>query len=214
MAISAAASPTGRLRRLVPPLSMAIPITIFSAAALAIPLAAAQDLRLSTQQTGAWLLALYGVPGLLSLALTLVYRQPLLVAWHTAVVPFLASLAGEVSYADLLGATLVGGGLVAVLGALGLTGRVAGLIPAPIVFAAVAANVLPFVVGVFDALTGERLVIGGALLAYLLGRRVLGARIPPILPALLAGLALAGLTGRFGYLPAGWSAPPLGVGRT
>jgi len=181
MAITPAAA--SRLRPLVPPLGMAVPIIIFCAAALAIPLAASRDLGLPPRQTGAWLLSLYGVPGLLSLALTAAYRQPLFVAWHTAVVAFLASLAGQVGYADLLGATLVGGALVALLGALGLTARVAALVPAPVVFAVVAANVLPVVVGVFDALGGEPLVVGGAL-AYLTARR------SPVSPARLRLLSL------------------------
>ncbi len=209
MAVSAASSLLGQLRRVAPPLSAAIPITIFSVAAVALPLAAAQDLQLSARQTGAWLLALYGIPALLSLALTVAFRQPLFVAWHTAVVSFFASLAGEVRYADLLGATMVAGSVVAILAALGLTGRVADLVPAPVVFGVVAANVLPFVVGVFDALGDERLVVGGTFLAYVLGRWLLGPQVPPILPALLVGLVLAWLSAGFDSLPAGLSAPDL-----
>ena len=195
----------------VPPLSMAIPVTIFSVAALALPLAAARALELSAPQLGSWLLALYGLPAVLSLVLTRRYRQPLLVAWHTQAVVFLAALAGQVSYAELCGAMLVSGGLVVLLGAVGLTGRLAALIPAPVVAAVVAGTLLPLVVGVFSALDGERVLIGGALLAYLLGRRCLGARIPAVLPALLAGLALAGATGRLGHLPAGWALPAPGL---
>jgi benzoate membrane transport protein len=141
--------------------------------------------------------------------LTLAYRQPLLVAWHTAVVAFLASFVGQAQYSDLLGATLVGGLLVTVLGALGLTHRVAQLVPTPVVFAVVAANVLPFVVGIFTALGNEPLVVGGTLVAYFLGRRALGPRLPPVLPALVVGLALAAVTGRFASLPDGLSLPLL-----
>lgn len=72
-----------RLGRLTPPVVAASPIAIFSLAVLAIPPAAAEALRLSSRQTGAWLLVPYGLPKLLSFALTLAYRQPLLVAWHT-----------------------------------------------------------------------------------------------------------------------------------
>lgn len=200
---------TSRLGRYLPPLAVAVPIAIFSLAAVALPLATGHALALSPERTAAWLLALYGIPGLLSLALTVAYRQPLLVGWHTAVVAFLASFAGRAPYSDLLGATLVAGLLVALLGALGLTARVAALVPAPVVFAVVAANVLPFVVGIFDALGGEPLVIGGTLLAYLLGRRLLGPRVPPVLPALAVGLALAAATGRFAPPPGGPWPPPL-----
>ena len=95
-------------QRLAMPLGMAIPLGIIVVAVLAIPLAAAQALALTSQQTGAWLFGLYGIPGLLSLVLTRIYRQPLFLGWHTAVVAFLASLAGQVPYADLLGAMVVG----------------------------------------------------------------------------------------------------------
>jgi benzoate membrane transport protein len=188
---------------------VAVPITIFSLAALALPLATGHSLGLSTTQTTGWLLVLYGIPGVLSLLLTLAYRQPLLVAWHSAVVAFFASLAGHAQYSDLLGATLVGGLLVAVLGALGLTHRVARLVPTPVVFAVVAANVLPFVAGIFTALGNEPLVVGGALVAYFLGRRFFGPKLPPVLPALVVGLALTATLGRFAPLPNGFTWPLL-----
>jgi len=76
--------------QLAQPLATSIPITIFTIAALALPLATAQALGLSARQTSAWVFALYAAPGLASIALTLAYRQPLLVAWHTAVVAFVA----------------------------------------------------------------------------------------------------------------------------
>ena len=201
----------GRMQRLVPPLSMAIPLSIIAVAVLTIPLATSQALELTPQQTGAWLFALYAIPGLLSLLLTHLYRQPLFLGWNVAVIVFLASLAGQVRYTDLLGAALVGGAVVALLGALGLTIRVAALVPAPVVYAVVAASVLPFVVRVFDALNQEHLVIAGTLLAYVLGRRFLDTRIPPILLALVVGLVLTGMTGRFGTLPDAWSPPPLAL---
>ena len=186
----------GRMQRLAPPLSMAIPLSIIALAVLIIPLATAQALELTPQQTGAWLFALYAIPGLLSLLLTHLYRQPLYLGWNVAVIVFLASLAGQVRYTDLFGAALVGGAVVALLGALGLTIRVAALVPAPVMHAVVAASVLPFVVRVFDALNQEHLVIAGTLLAYVLGRRFLDTRIPPIQLALVVVLVLTGITGR------------------
>jgi benzoate membrane transport protein len=188
---------------------MVVPLTIIVVAVLGVPLATAQALELAPQQTGAWLFALYAIPGLLSLILTRAYRQPLFLGWSVTVIAFLASLAGQVRYTDLLGATLVGGAVVALLGALGLTARVAAIVPTPVVFAVVAASVLPFVVAVFDGLGQEPVVIAGALVAYLLGRRFVGPRVPPILPALVVGLALTGVTGQFGTLPGAWAPPPL-----
>ena len=194
---------------MAPPLGVGATVGLMGVAGLAIPLAAAQDLHLSSRQTGAWILALYGVPGLLGLALALTYRQPLVLAWNVSLPAFFASLAGEVAYPDILGASLVGGVAVLALGALGLTGRLAALVPPPVVFGVLAGAVLPFVARAFGALGEEPLLVGGTLAAYLLGRRFLNPRLPPVLSALLAGLALAALTGRVGSLPGGWAAPPV-----
>ena len=141
-----------QVARLAQPLSAAVPIAIFSAAAVALPLAAATALGLTAEQSSVWILSLYGIPGLVSIILTLVYRQPLFVAWHTGVVVFVASLARDIPYPELLGGMMVAGIAVAALGALGLTTRVATLVPTPIIFGVVAGNVFPFVVGTLDAL--------------------------------------------------------------
>ena len=193
--------------RFAQPLATSIPITVLTVAALALPLATAQALGLSSRQTGAWIFALYAAPGLASIALTLAYRQPLLVAWHTAVVAFIASLAHTVPYGDILGGMIVAGLVVAALGALGLTTRVAALVPTAVVFGVVAGNVLPFVVGTFEALQREGLLVGAVLAAYLVGRRALHPRMPPILPALVVGLALAAATGRLHGAATGWTWP-------
>jgi benzoate membrane transport protein len=111
---------------------------IFSVAAVALPLATAQSLALSSRQTSAWIFALYAVPGLASIVLTIAYRMPLLVAWHTAVVAFVASLARTFPYDTIAGGMLVAGLVVAILGALGLTTRVAALVPTTVVFGVVA----------------------------------------------------------------------------
>jgi benzoate membrane transport protein len=197
--------------QLAQPLTASIPITIFAVAAVALPLATEQSLGLSSRQTSAWIFALYAIPGLASIVLTVAYRMPLLVAWHTAVVAFVASLARTFPYDTIAGGMLVAGLVVAILGALGLTTRVAALVPTAVVFGVVAGNVLPFVIGTFEALQGEGLLVGAALAAYLVGRRTLHPRVPPILPALIVGLGLAAATGRLEGAATGWAWPTLMV---
>jgi benzoate membrane transport protein len=104
---------------------------------------------------------------------------------------------------------IVAGLVVAALGALGLTTRVASLVPTGIVFGVVAGNVLPFAIGTFEALQSEGLLVGAALVAYLVGRRSLQPRVPPILPALVVALALAAATGRLHGTAEGWAWPAL-----
>lgn len=175
-------------------------ITIFIAV-LSIPLSAAPALGLSGPQLTAWIVAVWGLPGALGLWLAIRHRQPLVLTGNVFALILIASLAGQVSYSDLVGASMLAGLLVLLLGALGLTGRLEQLIPTPIVLGLLAGAVMPFVVGIFTALGDEPLVIGSAFVAYVGSRRFLAARIPAIFPALVAGLAAAGLAGQVGQLP-------------
>jgi benzoate membrane transport protein len=195
------------LRRWLPALGAAIPLTIFPIAVLSLPLAAAQEMRLSAAQTTSWILALYGLPGVLGLLLTILYRQPLLLTGNIFVLIFIASLGDRLGYPELVGASIVAGASVIVLGALGLTGRLAAWIPAPIVLGLLAGAVMPFVSDIFTSLGEEPVLVGGTVLAYFLSRRVLGSRLPAILPALIAGLAIALLGGEFGEVPARLALP-------
>ena len=79
---------------------------------------------------------------------------------------------------------------------------------------------MPFVTGLFTGLStvdvqGAAIaarvpvMVGAALIAYLLSRRFLEARVPPILPALVAGLAAAAVTGQFGGAPASVALPEI-----
>ena len=197
------------LSRLVPPVTMALPVTIFAVAALSFPLALARMLGISGPATASWIAALYGIPGVLSLALTWWYRQPLLVAWSTLGTVAAATLVGHAAYADLRGASLVAGCLVFLLGAVGLSERVVRWVPTPIVMAMVAGAVLPYVAGMFTEAGAAPVVIGGAFLAYVLGRRLLPSRIPAVLPAVVVGLTAAGLTGTLSLGRLRWAPPAL-----
>jgi len=190
------------LRRWLPTLGAAIPLTIFPIAVLSLPLAAAQEMRLSAAETPSWIMALYGLPGLLGLLLAIRYRQPLLLTGNIFVLIFIASLGGRLSYPELVGASVVAGASVLLFSALGLTARLAAWIPAPILLGLLAGAVMPFVSDIFTSLGDSPALVGGTLLAYLLSRRVLGTRLPAILPALVAGLAIAALGGEFGQVPA------------
>jgi benzoate membrane transport protein len=93
-----------------------------------------------------------GLPGLLGLVLTIRYRQPLLLTGNI----FIASLDGRLSYPELVGASIVAGTSIVLLSALGLTGRLAAWIPAPIVLGLLAGAVMPFVSDIFTSLGVHR----------------------------------------------------------
>lgn len=165
---------------------------------ISIPLSAAQQLGLPRPQLTAWILAIYSLPCAAGFVLALHFRQPLLLTGNIFVLIFIVSLQGRLSFAELAGASMAAGAAVVFITALGLSDRLARWIPAPIVVGLLAGSALPFVARVFTVLGAEPVIIGSAFLAFLLGRRLLGARIPPILPALIVGVAAAAVLGRFG----------------
>lgn len=196
-----------RIRRGLPTLTAVIPLIIIFITVLSIPLAAAQELRLSTAETTSWILAVWGLPGLLGLVLIVRYRQPLLLTGNIFSVIFVASLGGQISYPELVGAFIVAGFILVLLSVLGLTGRFTALIPPPIVYGLLAGAIMPFVSGIFTAVGDAPALVIGSFLAYLWGRRTLEPRIPAILPAFIAGLVIAAVTGQFGSVSTGLSLP-------
>jgi benzoate membrane transport protein len=136
----------------LPALSTSIPLIILPVAILSIPLAAAQEMDLSEAETSSWILAVYGLPSLLGLVLTIRYRQPLLFTGNVFVLIFIASLGGQLSYPEIVGASIVAGACVLLVSALGLTDWLVGWIPAPIVLGLLAGAVMPFVSGIFTSL--------------------------------------------------------------
>lgn len=200
---------SSELRAWLPAIGAAIPMIILPVAILSIPLAAARSLGLSPEELSSWIAMLYGLPCILSLILAYRYQQPLLLTGNAFVLIFFASLEGQQSFAELIGASMLAGVGVVLVAVLGLTGRLTALIPTPIVLGLLAGAVLPFVVDVFTLLDDEPVLVGGTLLAFLLGHRSLGTRLPPILPALIAGVAIAAATGQIGGVPSGVPPPSL-----
>ena len=195
------------LRRWLPTLGASIPLIILPITALSVPLSAAKELGLTPDQTSNWLLAWYGLPGILALALSLSTRLPLVVTGNFFVLVFIASLGGQIGYPELIAATIVAGIGVIVASLLGITGKLNAWVPAPIVLGLLAGAILPFVANVFTSLGESPVVIGGTLIAYLASRRLLKDHIPPVLPAMIVGLAFAAATGQIGAMTTSFSLP-------
>lgn len=164
---------------------------------LSIPLASAEHMGLSGAETGSWILALYGLPPLLSLILTIIYRQPLLLTGNLFLIIFINGLGGRVGFPALIGAAMLAGAVVTVIGLLGITEWLTHWIPVPIMFGLLAGAVLPFLSDIFTTLGEDPWVVGGTLLVYLFSRRGLREVVPPVLPALLIGLGISWITGGF-----------------
>jgi len=199
--------PHASSRSLLPAISVAIPILIFAITLISLLLAVAETFGLSTGQTSTLIVTSYGVSGLLSLVMTVVYRQPLFLIWSSTGLIFIASFATVYSYAEMLGATFVAGAAVLLLGVFGLSSWLAKLVPISIVLGVLAGLVMPFVVRIFTDMDAEPILVGATVGAYLLARRLLPPRIPPLLPALIVGVLVATLFGDLRHLSGSWTLP-------
>ena len=190
------------LKRNLDPMAAAARNIVVFVAVLSIPLTAARALGLSARETSSWLLALYGLPGLLSLIMALRYRQPLAVTGNLFFIIFIRGLGDRLNYPELVGASMVAGAGVVLLGLLGLSKWLARWLPVPIMFGLLAGAVLPFVSDLFSVLGNAPAVVGGTLVTYLVSRRFLGERVPAFLPALVTGMVITAATGQFQRLDA------------
>jgi benzoate membrane transport protein len=207
---------SSEVRRSLPALIAGLTVAIVFLAVLSIILTAAgpHGLGLSERRTSGWIALVYGLPMIPSLVLTLRYRMPLLLTGNVFALIFFVSLGDRISFPELAAASILAGAIVLVTAMLGLTGRLAAWIPAPIVQGLIAGAVIPFVVDIFTSLStsgGARVpvMVGCAVLAYLVSQRVLGPRLPPVLPAFVAGFLAAAVTGQLGAFPSTFALPGL-----
>jgi benzoate membrane transport protein len=203
-------------RRTLPALIAGLTVAIVFLAVLSIVLTAAgpHGMGLSDRRTSGWIALVYGLPMIPSLVLTLRYRMPLLLTGNVFALIFFVSLGNRIGFPELAGASILAGAIVLVTAVLGLTARLAAWIPAPIVQGLIAGAVIPFVVNIFSSLStsgGVRvpIMVGCAVLGYLLSQRLLGTRLPPILPAFVAGFLAAAVTGQLGAFPSTFALPGL-----
>ena len=146
--------------------------------------------------TDSWFFAIFVGGGLLSLLLAFLYRQPICGAYPIAGSALLVTVLGEYSLPEVVGAFLVSGVLVALIGFSGLFEVIMERIPNEVIMGALAGILLPFGIEVFALLPAQPLLVGSMVAAYLVGVRLVRA-LPPALLALVAGLAVAAASGRF-----------------
>ncbi|MBM3489511.1 MAG: benzoate transporter [Alphaproteobacteria bacterium] len=164
----------------------------------AIYLAALAEGEFSRAETISILSAVYGIPAVLSIAFCAAFRQPMAVGWTLPGAVLLGPALQHLPFAEVVGACLTCGALLAGLGASGLIGRVMRQLPAPIVMGMVAAVFVPMVVRMVSAM-GEAGGLALAMLSGFIGIAVqprLSLLFPPVLAAIAAGAAFIAVEGR------------------
>ncbi|MDT0447551.1 benzoate/H(+) symporter BenE family transporter [Streptomyces hesseae] len=161
---------------------------------LVIVLAAASAGRLDTAQTGSWIWAISIGSGLTCIALSLYTRMPVITAFSTPGAALLVTSLGAYSYAEAVGAFVVTGLVISLVGLTGVFGRLMRQVPTAVVSAMLAGILFSFGTGVFTSLRTAPWIAGAVLLAYLLGKRWLPRY--AVLLALAAGALCATATSR------------------
>jgi benzoate membrane transport protein len=151
----------------------------------------ARAAALSPAQTGSWLAATYLAGRAMTMLLSLLYRQPIAAGVSAVAVAFLIqALPGhELGYA--VGAYLLQGALIVLIVPTGLYQRLLAAIPQEIVLGMLVGVLLRFATGVFQELLHQPHLILPVVGVWLAGWRWLARFAPPIVLALVVGVALS-----------------------
>jgi benzoate membrane transport protein len=154
---------------------------------------------LSESDLASWLFASFFINGLISIVFSLLYRQPLVFYWTIPGTVLVGPALSHLSFAEVVGAFLVTGVLMAVLGLSGLVRRAMQAVPIAIVMAMVAGVFLRFGVDLVFAFR-DGFWIALPMTAVFLALSTLPnlARfVPPLIGALIAGALAVFLLGSF-----------------
>lgn len=165
---------------------------------LAIILSVGGQGGLTNQQLSSFVFAAFFINGVLTLAMTWAYRQPLALFWTIPGTVLLGPALGHLPFAEIVGAFVVTSLLVLALGWAGLARRVLEIIPMPIVMAMVAAIFMKFGIDIVKSLHGDFAIAGAMVFAFfsISAAPRLGRAFPPVIAALVIGVTVAVLGGR------------------
>jgi benzoate membrane transport protein len=161
---------------------------------LVLTVPAAEAAGLTPAQLSSWVWAITVGSGVATLILALVYRQPVLTAWSTPGLALLATSLASYSLAEAVGAYLLVGLAIALIGVSGLFDRAVRAIPQPVAMAVLGGLLLKYGLALITGIQSDPLLVL-TIIAVFLGLRWAGFRVP-IAGALLAGFAVAWATGQ------------------
>jgi benzoate membrane transport protein len=162
---------------------------------IAVLLSVAISTGLDRTTVNSLILASHVVGGALSIWFSVRYRQPLGLAWTIPGAVLLVPALAHLTFGEAVGAFVVTGLLLTLLGVTGWARTAMSFVPLPLVMAMVAAIFLPFVLDVVTAFLGEAALATAMVITFLvataIARRVRG--VPPVLVALFAGVAVVAI---------------------
>jgi benzoate membrane transport protein len=167
---------------------------------LLIVLQAAAAGNLTPEQTSSWVWAVIVGNGIITIILSLLYRQPINSPYSTAGAALLVTSLTHFPLSEAVGAYIVAAAGIALLGVSGLFGRVMRLVPQPVVLAVLGGVLLRFGLGIFNALDDSPdaplMIVAMVAVFFLLKRIKFRA---PSLGAMLIGIIIAAALGQLSF---------------
>src|SRR5882724_11083534 len=160
---------------------------------------------LSEADIASWLFGGFFLNSLISIGFSIAYRQPLVFLWSIPGAVIVGPALGHLAFPAVIGAFLVSGVAMLLLGLSGWVRRAMDAVPMPIVMAMVAGVFLRFGVGLVQAF-GQDLAIALSMTVTWLALSAapgLARKMPPLVGALIVGALVMALEGTF--------KPPAGV---
>src|SRR3954453_24042198 len=125
-----------------------------------VQIAAIGQFKLGAAEVSSWIFIIWASGAVASVALSVVYRQPIPITSTIPGLLFMATLAGSYSYPELLGANLLAGVLIVLLGLTGIGGRLLEWLPMPLAMGMLGGSILADVSRAVNATVGDAVVAG------------------------------------------------------
>ncbi|WP_019413304.1 benzoate/H(+) symporter BenE family transporter [Paenisporosarcina sp. TG20] len=154
-----------------------------------IVITAAQNGNLTTNQTISWLFGIYFVGGLLGIIMSLLFGQPIAGAYSIPSAVLMTQAITQYSFNEAVGAYLIAGLIIFIIGILGWFNRLLVWLPSELVMAMIAGSMIHFGTDMITSLTLLPLLGSITLLSYFIFAKIL-PKIPPIVGAVIVGFSL------------------------
>ncbi len=178
---------------------------------VAVILTTAGAAELGARATSSWIFAVFVLNGVLTVAASWAYRQPLAFFWTIPGTALVGQAATDLAWSDVLGAYLLTAVLLLAVGLFGKVDRLMAALPTPVVMAMVAGVFLGFGTGLVEGIGTTWWVGVPMVAAFVLASlvRPVGAVVPPVVAAVLVGAAAVLLTDTGSRIA--WPGSPLAV---
>ncbi|WP_017729100.1 benzoate/H(+) symporter BenE family transporter [Halalkalibacterium ligniniphilum] len=159
---------------------------------------AANEGNLPMDQAVSWLSIIYITGGIFTIILSFRYRQPIVVAYSIPGAVLVGSALQHIPFNEAIGAFIVVGVVVTILGLSGLIKKVIEHIPLPVMLGMIAGVLLSFGIKAVQAAVEAPAVAGSAFIVFflLLAMKKFSQKFPPILGAIIVGGIIATALGQ------------------